>query len=83
MKHLPPTPWHLIAPGTVVLMDAAETRTVLQIVGDIHGITVYAEGLVPFRVRGDAYAQPVELDTADAIGNLFAAGFTVTPIKGS
>lgn len=42
---------------------------------------ILAEGLQPFTVRFNDWASPVELDTADAVGTLFAAGFTVTPIE--
>lgn len=81
MKYLQPRPWHLIEPGTVVLIGSTP-RTVQHVVGDVHGITVYAEGLPPFRPDG-MYTQPVELDDADAIGNLHVTGLHPTPTEGN
>ena len=79
MRYLDPLPWHLVAPATVVLI-AGVPRCVFLVRGDVDGITVYAQGLAPFRPDG-AYAQPVELEESDAIGNMLRAGLTLTPIK--
>ena len=84
MRYLPPIPWHLVTPGTVVLDGTMTPRAVVMNMPHSVTRTVLREGVPsPIAVRHDDLAQPVELDTADAIGNLFAAGFTVTPIEGN
>jgi len=44
---------------------------------------VLVEGLSPIQVSNNWPAHPVELDAADAIGNLYAAGLNPTPIEGN
>jgi hypothetical protein len=81
MRYLPPVPWRLIAPGTIVLIGGVP-RVVHVVRGDVHGVTVFAEGIAPYRLPDpQPYAQPVLLDDTDAIGNLLRAGLTLTPIK--
>lgn len=81
MRYLPPVPWHLIAPGTIALIGGVP-RVVHVVRGDVHGVTVFAEGIAPYRPSGpQLYAQPVQLDESDAVGNLLRAGLTVTPVK--
>ncbi|MET0426689.1 MAG: hypothetical protein ABW046_22670 [Actinoplanes sp.] len=84
MRHLPPIPWRLVRPGTVVLDSRGTPRRVLenlQMGSALGGRIVLVEGLLPAQVTNEWPAHPVELDTTDAIGNLFAADLTVTPIK--
>lgn len=83
MKHLPPLPWHAIQPGAVVLTSDGVPRTVRVNVASGHDRrVVLLEGLAaPELVGYDWPAYPVELDEADAICTLFAAGFTIEPIE--
>lgn len=87
MRFLDPRPWHLVAPGAVVLFpDTARPVTVYDIQHTRHPsgeltVTVLIEGWPrPIDVTG-TYAYPVELDESDAAAALHAAGFTVTPIE--
>lgn len=87
MRVLPPTPWHLIAPGAVVLFpDTTRPVTVYDVQYTRHPngaltVAVFIEGWPrPIGVTG-TLAHPVELDDTDAIGNLLRAGLTLTPIK--
>lgn len=80
MRLLDPRPWHLIAPGAVVLIDGVP-RTVLGHDDALTSRMVFAEGLQPIVVNPHSYVQPVELDDTDAIGNMLRAGLTVTPIR--
>jgi hypothetical protein len=81
MRLLPPVPWHLITPGTVVLYDGP--RAVIMNMPHSVTRTVLLEGLPPIVVDPRAYAQPVQLDATDAIGTLYAAGLNPTPIEGN
>ena len=87
MRLLDPLPWHLIAPGTVVLFpNATHAVAVYDVQHTRHPngaltVAVLVEGWPrPIDVTG-TLAQPVELDDTDAIGNMLRAGFTLTPIK--
>jgi hypothetical protein len=84
MRYLPPIPWHSITPGTVVLDANGTPRTVIAAYEHALGsVTVLLEGCAPQYYPSYYQVMPVELDTADAIGNLHTAGFTVTPIEGN
>lgn len=78
---LPPKPWHDVQPGDVV-MWAGVPRTVLGIepVPPVYRV-VYLEGIAPVMVLDFHDAYPVELDTHDAMMNLFAAGLAPEVIK--
>lgn len=82
MRYLPSIPWYAVTPGTVVL----DARTVPRaVVGnspyDATRSLVLLEGDPrPHYVTTTALVSPVELDTADAIGTLYAAGLNPTPI---
>jgi len=83
MHYLPPRPWAQIVPGTVVMSFAGVACTVLA--NDEHprlvGLRVLLlEGVAePLIVRDYMHACPVELDDADAIGNLHTTGLHPTP----
>lgn len=81
MRLLDPRPWHLIAPGTVVLYSDGAARAVHVEPHEFREVVVFAEGLGPVVMPALAYVQPVELDDTDAIGNMLRAGLTLTPIK--
>ena len=73
MRYLPPIPWHLVMPGTVVLLpDTARPCAIFDVKYTRHPdgrltVAVLVEGWPrPIDVTGTD-AQPVELDTADAI----------------
>jgi hypothetical protein len=86
MRHLPPVPWADVLPGTVVVdlpLDPVP-RTVLANIPyeDVAGRRmILFEGRVPYVCSPQAMAQPVELDAADAIGTLHAAGLTIGVIE--
>jgi hypothetical protein len=87
VRYLPPRPWAQVKSGDVVMSFNGITRAVIA--NDPHPrlaghCMLLLEGLAePLVVRDYMPACVVELDTADAIGNLYAAGFTVTPIEGN
>jgi hypothetical protein len=84
VRYLPQQHWHEVRPGTVVLSFDGMPRAVISNIESprVAGVRILLlEGMPePLYARAYHYAQPVELDTADAIGNFFTAGFTVTPI---
>lgn len=85
MRYLPPIPWRSVAPG-VIITDGTDTpRTVLHISRAARAgcLVIFLEGLPPVEVYVHEHAQPVELDTADAIGTLYAAGLNPAPIEGN
>lgn len=81
MHYLPPRPWAQIEPGTVVTLGVP--RTVLSVSPSplIHPgmVIVLLEGVDPLIVPAADFAYPVELDAADAIGNLHTTGLHPTP----
>jgi hypothetical protein len=82
VRHLPPVRWADVTPGTVVLLNAPRTIVFNENYEGIRRL-VWAEGIAPFAVRPDDPAYPVELDAADAVGTLFAAGLNPAPIEGT
>ncbi len=85
MRYLPPIRLDEVTPGMVITDGANVPRTVLGI-GTARRpsvLVIYLEGLPPIEVYRHEHAQPVELDTADAIGNLFAADLNPIPIEGN
>lgn len=84
MRHLPPVRWADVTPGTVVLLEGHTVPRTVAFNQDYAADgwhMIWMEGMSPFTVRPDDPAYPVELDTADAIGNLFAAGLTIGVIE--
>ena len=86
MRYLPPIRLDEVTPGMVITDGANVPRTVLGF-GTVRDrpdlLVIYLEGLPPIEVYRHEHAQPVELDTADAIGNLYIAGLNPTPIEGN
>lgn len=81
MRYLPPVPWRNVRPGTVVLDRTGTPRAVLINWENLGTCFVLLEGDPNSHyVSADQPITPVELGTADAIGTLHTAGFTVTPI---
>ena len=73
MKLSPPIPWSLVPDGAVVLWRGAPRRVLLS-PGPNGGVAVL-EGLnVPIYVLSGSMTQLVELDEADAVATLSAAG---------
>lgn len=85
MRRLPPVRFDRIAPGTVITDGTGHPRTLLAITAAARPgiLVIYVEGLSPVEVYAHEHAQPVELDAADAIGTLYAAGLNPTPIEGT
>jgi hypothetical protein len=81
VKYLPPTPWAVIRTGEVVLIDGTP-RTVLATDGTPTSRMIFAEGIPPIVVDPRTFATVVELDAADAIGNLYVAGLDPHRSKG-
>lgn len=80
MRRLPPIRWADVQPGTVVLDSHGTPRIVLSNEPRHANMRlVFVEGLAPVVLWTEHPAHPVELDATDAIGTLYAAGFTVTP----
>ena len=78
MRHLPPVRFDQLTPGTVITDGAGTPRTVIANDEARPGVRLLLlEGLPPLPVYAHEHADVVELDTADAIGNLFAAGLTI------
>jgi hypothetical protein len=85
MRYLPPIRLDEVTPGMVITDGTNVPRTVLGI-GTARRpgvLVIYLEGLPPIEVYRHEHAQPVELDTADAIGNLHIGGLNPTPIEGN
>lgn len=81
MRYLSPVPWRDVRPGTVVLDRVGVVRTVVMNLPNAITRTVALEGdPTVYTVSADQPITPVELDAADAIGNLHAAGLNPTPI---
>lgn len=75
MKLSPPIPWSLVPDGAVVLWRDAPRRVLLG--PGPNGDAAWLEGLdVPMYVPPGSTTQLVELDEADAIANLAAAGLS-------
>jgi hypothetical protein len=86
MRYLPPCPWRLVTAGTVVLDNHGTPRTVAARFENLGTVLVLLEGDPNshyFAADNPAMAQPVELDAADAIGTLHAAGLNPAPIEGA
>jgi hypothetical protein len=86
MRYLQPIRLDQVTPGMVITDGANTPRAVLGIGTMRHRpgvLVIYLEGLPPIKVYAHEHAQPVELDAADAIGNLHAAGLNPAPIEGN
>jgi hypothetical protein len=85
VRYLPPIRWDHVAAGSVVLDGLGTPRTVQGLAKNTHAdiIKIYLEGMPPIVVDPGSYAFPVELDAADAIGTLHAAGLHPVPIEGN
>lgn len=79
MRNLPPIPWSDVRPGAVVLFGIPRTVAAVRSIDD--WLMVFVEGMGPFTVKpADLCTELVELDAADAIGSLYAAGLNPRPI---
>lgn len=86
MRYLQPVRWSDVTPGTVIMDNNGIARTVLA--NDPHPRLaghrmLLIEGIEPQEIRDYQFAAPVELDAADAIGTLYAAGLNPVPIGGA
>ena len=84
MRYLQPQRWADVRPGTVVLLEGHSVPRAVMANHDYERDgwrLIFMEGMGPFTVRPADPVQPVEFDTADAIGNLFAAGLTIGVIE--
>lgn len=85
MRYLPPQRWADVRPGTVVMDNNGVARAVVT--NDPHPrLTghrmLLIEGIAePVVARDFMFCAPVELDAADTIGTLFAAGLNPAPIE--
>lgn len=81
MRYLDPIPWTAVAPGTVVLDARGVPRTVVGNWENLGTCLVLLEGdPTPHYYADSTMVTPVELDAADAIGALYAAGLNPVPI---
>lgn len=81
MRYLPPIPWAAVALGTVVLDDRGVPRAVVGNIEDgARRLVLLDRDPRPHYVNGVTPISPIELDTVDAIGTLYATGLNPTPI---
>lgn len=80
MRNLLPIPWSDVRPGAVVLFGIPRTVAAVKRASG-NWLMIFVEGMGPFTVRpSDLCTELVELDAADAIGSLYAAGLNPRPI---
>ena len=83
MRYLAPVPWHAVPPGLVVLDAAGVPRTIVCNITDIgdRRLVLLEGDPNPHYVTGATLITPIELDTADAIVELYVHGLNPVPIE--
>lgn len=82
MRYLPPIPWHAVPPGTVILDRTGVPRAVAANIADVgdRRLILLEGDPNPHDVTGATLITPIELDTADAIVELYVHGLNPVPI---